>query len=73
MDYDYNQITLGPQSSGAHIGAGRVVVNFTPNLIWAHLFNTTASPSPSAKQQPADMGLLAGFQTLRSGQSKLHG
>jgi len=37
MDYDYNQITLGPQSSGAHIGAGRVVVNFTPNLTWAHL------------------------------------
>ena len=73
MDYDYNQITLGPQSSGAHIGAGRVVVNFTPNLTWGSFGSIRQPLRVRRLQQPADMGILAGFQTLRSGQSKLHG
>jgi len=37
LDYDFNQIEAFNQSATAHLGAGRILFNFTPNLTWAHL------------------------------------
>ena len=37
LDYAYNHVSFPLGVADAHIGAGRALINFTTNLVWAHL------------------------------------
>jgi hypothetical protein len=37
LDYAYNHVSFPEGVADAHIGAGRALINFTTNLVWAHL------------------------------------